>query len=140
MDIAGGSPRALTPDFDFDVDDLGWDGSRGLFFHYDDHGVTKIGWVGADGGKVADARRRLRRHTDGPAVQRRRDVGAPRAASPTRAAPSTGRPMSRIVERGGKPRSLTDLNANLLGHKQLGKVEEMHVKSSADGRESKPGS
>ena len=40
-----------------------------------------------------------------------------------------------IVDRGGKPRSLTDLNANLLGHRRLGKVEEMRVKSSADGRE-----
>ncbi len=40
-----------------------------------------------------------------------------------------------IVERGGKPRALTDLNENLLGHRKLGRVEEMHVKSSADGRD-----
>ena len=37
----------------YDADDLFWEGNRGLYFHYDDRGTTKIGWVGADGGKVS---------------------------------------------------------------------------------------
>ena len=41
----------------------------------------------------------------------------------------------QTTELGGKPRQLTHLDENLLGHKTLGKVEEIKVKSSADGRE-----
>ena len=134
MDLAGGKPRALTPDFDYDADELGWDGNRGLYFHYDDRGTTRIGWVGADGGKVdvvAD-------DFGGTAMGRPYGGGAMSSAA-GHVAYTRGteyRPGDvAIVERGGKSRVLTDLNANLLGHKALGKVEEIRVKSSADARE-----
>jgi acylaminoacyl-peptidase len=134
MDLAGSSPRVLTRNFDFDADDVAWDGNRGLAFHYDDHGMTRIGWVPADGGKVET----LADDLGGTAIGRPYAGGAMSISSGriayTRV--SEYRPADvAIVERGGKPRSLTDLNANLLGHRTLGNVEEMRVKSAADGRE-----
>jgi len=134
LDLAGGNPRALTPDFDFDVEDIGWDGDRGLFFHYDDHGKTKIGWVGAGGGKVDTLADDL-----GGTAMGRPYTGGSMSSAGSRVAYTRGseyRPADvAVIDRGGKPRTLTDLNQNLLGHKALGKVEEMRVKSSADGRE-----
>jgi dipeptidyl aminopeptidase/acylaminoacyl peptidase len=134
LDFATGKSRVLSGDFDFDIEEPRWDGNRGLFFHYDDHGKTKIGWIGADGGKVQT----LADDYGGTAMGRPYTGGAMSSAA-GRVAYTRGseyRPADvGIVERGGKARSLTDLNANLLGHKNLGKVEEMRVKSSADGRE-----
>jgi acylaminoacyl-peptidase len=121
MDLAGSSPRVLTRNFDFDADDVAWDGNRGLAFHYDDHGMTRIGWVPADGGKVET----LADDLGGTAIGRPYAGGAMSISSGriayTRV--SEYRPADvAIVERGGKPRSLTDLNANLLGHRTLGNV------------------
>jgi len=134
LDLASGKSRVLTPDFDFDIDEPSWDGNRGLFFHYDDHGKTKVGWISADGGKVQT----LADDYGGTAMGRPYTGGAMSAAA-GRVAYTRGseyRPADvGVVERGGKARWLTDLNANLLGHKRLGQVEEMRVKSSADGRE-----
>ena len=64
----------LTADVDFNIDDPSWDGDRGLFFHYDDHGTTKVGLDRRGRRQDAGARRRSRRHGDGPSVYRRRDV------------------------------------------------------------------
>jgi len=134
LDLASGKPRALTPDFDFDIEQPSWDGNRGIYFHYDDGGTTKIGWVGADGGKVQT----VADDFGGTAMGRPYGGGSMSSAA-GRVAYTRGteyRPADlAVVERGGKPRVLTDLNANLLGHKRLGKVEEIHVKSSADQRD-----
>jgi acylaminoacyl-peptidase len=134
MDVAGGKPRALTADFDYDADGLAWDGSAALVFHYDDHGKTKIGRVGADGGKVQV----LADDLGGTAMGRPYGGGAMSVAAGA-VAYTRGteyRPADvALIARGGKPRSLTAFNDTLLGHKTLGKVEEITVKSSADGRD-----
>jgi dipeptidyl aminopeptidase/acylaminoacyl peptidase len=133
-ELAGGAPRSLTPDFDFDVEDIGWDGDRGLFFHFDDHGVTKVGWIDAGGGKVQT----IADDFGGTSMGRPYSGGAMSTAA-GRVAYTRGsayRPADvAVVDRGGRARSLTDLNGNLLGHRTLGRVEEMHVRSSADGRD-----
>ncbi|GAP66672.1 peptidase [Mizugakiibacter sediminis] len=133
LDLKTGKRSALTENVDLDLEDPAWDGNRGLYVHYDDHGVTKVGWVGAGGGKVEVV-------TDdfgGTAMGRPYGGGAMSAAA-GKVAYTRGtayRPADvAVVARGGKPRVLTDLNANLLDHKRLGKVEAIDVKSSADGR------
>ena len=134
MDLDGGKPRALTADVDIDADGLAWDGNAALYFHYDDHGKTKIARIGADGGKsqvVAD-------DFGGTAMGRPYGGGAMSVAAGTVAYTrgSEYRPADvAVIARGGKPRSLTAFNATALGHKTLGKVEEITVKSSADGRD-----
>ena len=133
MNLADGKPHALTDGIDLDLDGPEWDGNRGLYFHYDERGDTKVGWISADGGKIQE----VANDFGGTAVGRPYGGGS-MSASAGRVAYTRGTKYTpsdvAVVERGGKSRVLTDLNANLLGHKTLAKVEEINVKSSADGR------
>ncbi len=133
LDLASGEPRNLTGDFDFDIEQPGWDGNRGLYFHYDDAGTTRIGWISADGGEV----RQVADDFGGTAMGRPYGGGSMSVAA-GRVAYTRGtalRPADvAVVARGSDARVLTDLNANLLGHTRLGEVTPIHVKSSADSR------
>jgi acylaminoacyl-peptidase len=133
MDLAGGKPRVVTSDADLDAESLAWDGDGALVFHYDERGITKIGRIGANGGKVetiADdfGGTSMGRPYPGGALS----VGAGRIAY-TRG--TTYKPADVAVVEHGTSRVLTDLDANLLDHRALGEVEAMRVKSSADGRD-----
>lgn len=133
-DADGGKARSLTDGFDYNIDAIEWDGNRGLWLQFDDHGRGRIGWIAASGGSVE----RLADDLGGTAVGRPYTGGefsssAGRVAY-TRAAPDAPANLA-VVERKGKSRVLTDLDANLLGHTTLGAVEEITVKSSADGRD-----
>ncbi len=135
LDLASSRSRDLTPAFDRAVQAPGWDANgKGLYFAYDDRGVSHIGHVALDGGRidtVAD-------DFGGTAIGRPYPGGAMSVAA-GRVAYTRGtaeRPADvALVARGGAPRVLTDLNANLLDHRVLGSVETLWVKSSADGRE-----
>ena len=133
LDLANGKSSALTADADIDVEQPAWDGNGALYFAYDDHGITKVAHVGAHGGKidvVAD-------DFGGTQIGRPYSGGAMSGAA-GRVAYTRGDvqhpPDVAIVSQGAKSKKLTDLDANLLDHKTLGKVEEINVKSSADGR------
>src|SRR6185295_8882816 len=97
------------------------------------HGQTKIGWISAGGGKVDTVADDL----GGTAMGRPYNGGAKSVAA-GRVAYTRGNEYRSadvaIVTRGSKARSLTDLNANLLDHKTLGRVETISYPSSADGR------
>lgn len=134
LDLDGGHSRELTTDFDFDIEDPGWDGNRGLYFHYDDAGTSRIGWIGARGGAV----KAIADDFGGTAMGRPYPGGAMSVADGqvayTRG--TSERPADvAVVSKGGKSRVLTNLNGNLLGHKRLGVITPITVKSSADGRE-----
>ncbi|MGE3731931.1 MAG: prolyl oligopeptidase family serine peptidase, partial [Lysobacterales bacterium] len=133
LDLVSGKSRVLSADFDFSIEAPVWDGNRGLWFQYDDHGRTRIGWIAASGGKV----RSLADDLGGTAVGRPYGGGSKSAAA-GRVAYTRGseyRPAEvAVLDRNGRARTLTDLNANLLGHRRLGRVEEISVTSSADGR------
>ena len=52
LDLASGETRVLTASLDRGVDNPQWDGDRGVFFTFDDHGETKVGWIAARGGTI----------------------------------------------------------------------------------------
>ena len=128
-----GNARALTDGFDYSIDAAAWDGNRGLWLQFDDHGRTVLGWISASGGKVERIAEDLggieigRPYTGGDFSAAAGKVAYTRG---TTAAPSN----LGVVARNGKARVLTDLAGNLLEHRKLGQVEEITVKSSADGR------
>ncbi|MBN8481095.1 MAG: S9 family peptidase [Xanthomonadales bacterium] len=126
-------PRVLAADVDHDITDAQWDGDRGLWLQFDERGRSRIGWIDAGGGAihaVAD-------DVGGTAMGRPYTSGGFSAAG-GRVAYTRGteyRPADvAVVERRGKPRVLTDLGANLLDHRELGRISEITVPSSADGR------
>jgi acylaminoacyl-peptidase len=130
LDLATGSTRVLTGALDRGVENPMWDGDRGIFFHFDDHGETKVGWIAANGGNAET----LASDFGGTSLGRPYTGGAMHAAG-GRAAYTRNDPTRpadlAVVSRGAKARRLTDLNANLLAHRELGKVEALEWKSPA---------
>jgi acylaminoacyl-peptidase len=134
MEADGSGARLLLEGFDEDALEPLWasDG-RSLFFLHDERGVRKISSATLDG-----RRRELasglggtdlgRPYTSGSYSVSRGGVLAFTTTSPQR-------PADVAVASGGAARTLTQLNEELLGHKQLGAVQELSWESSHDGRE-----
>ncbi|WCL54221.1 S9 family peptidase [Gimibacter soli] len=134
MDLSGGKPQALTDDLDRGINDFEWalDG-KSLYVSYDDHGKALVANVDLKGKRSV--------LTDELGGQ---SIGRPYTSGEFVAVPGgvvitmerTDRPADlALVGKGGKPKLLTALNEDLLGHKTLGKVEELSFKSSVDGRD-----
>ena len=131
----GSDARAITGDLDRDAADPVWapDG-RGIFFKYDDEGNTKVAHTTLDG-EV----RVLAESLGGTSYGRPYAGGSFSVSKQGRFAYTSGtptRPADVVV--GGRDESgtkrLTSLNADLLGRRQLGRVEELWWDSSYDGR------
>jgi dipeptidyl aminopeptidase/acylaminoacyl peptidase len=133
-DANAGNAQSLTDGFDYSIGAIAWDGDRGLWLQFDDHGRGRIGWIALSGGKVE----RIADDLGGTEIGRPYTSGDFSAAA-GRVAYTSGTTESpadlAVAARGGKPRTLTHLTANLLDHMQLGKTTEISVKSSAGGRE-----
>ncbi len=131
----GSDARALTADLDRDAANPVWapDG-RGIFFDYDSEGNTKLAHANLDG-----EIRVLAESLGGTSYGRPYGGGSFSVSQQGRFAYTFGtltHPADVVV--GGRDESgttrLTWLNADLLGHRQLGKVEELWWDSSHDGR------
>ncbi|MBC8351682.1 MAG: S9 family peptidase [Planctomycetes bacterium] len=135
MDRDGSNKTPLTDAFDRDIQSPVWrkDG-QGLFVKYDDSGDTKVGFVDLSGNV-----RELAHHLGGTTIGRPYSSGSFSVASDGRIAFTITRPHHpadvAVAGRDGRIHRLLDLNQDLLGHKQLGKVEEFHYKSGFDDRE-----
>ncbi len=134
MNRDGGNQRVLTGDLDRDVSRPVWavDGS-GVYFQFDDHGNTKIAFAGLDG-KV----RVIAENLGGTSLGRPYgggsfSLGKQRLAF-TRTRPDHPAGVA-IVEADGEAKEVTHLNRDILGHRQLGRVEEIRYLSSFDKRE-----
>ena len=128
-----GEVRELAADLDRDVQNPTWsrDGRR-IYFQYDDQGTTRVaecdlsgrvtnlvddlggeGWSRPYGGGSFSVAR------DGSIAYSANDVLDPAQVG---------------IHDGGKSRRLTELNAELLAGRELGKVEEIWSTTPADGR------
>ena len=131
--VDGSDAQALTAGIDLNIDAVAWDGDRGLWLQFDERGRSRIGWIAAGGGAIQP----VADDVGGTSMGRPYTSGNLSAAA-GRVAYTRGteyRPADvAVVERRGKPHVLTDLDANLLDHRELGKVSAIEVASSADGR------
>ncbi|MFB3077617.1 MAG: prolyl oligopeptidase family serine peptidase, partial [Lysobacterales bacterium] len=132
MDTDGGKPRELLSEFDRGVSSAEWasDG-KGIYFSYDDKGLTKLAHVSLRG-KLTDISAELgglslsRPYTGAQfAVGGRNTYAFTRGTATSPADIASGRGT-------GKAKRLTDVNANLLPHRQLAAVAEIWLKSSYD--------
>ncbi len=135
MDRDGGGRRALAAGLDRSVADPVWDAAgEGVFFRYGDRGDTKIAYA-----PLAGEVRVLAEHLGGTSLGRPYGGGS-FTVSPggvvayTHARPD--RPADVAVWRSGEQvRRVTDLNRDLLGHRDLGAIEEIWFASSHDQRQ-----
>ncbi len=131
----GSGRHELLADLDRDIEDPQWsaDGKR-LFFRYDDRGNTVLAATDL-GGELEQLALGLAGTTLGrPYAGSDFAVGGGDRFAYT--AGDTSRPADIAVGRrgGDGTRKLTALNENLLAHRDLARVEERWVTSSADGR------
>jgi acylaminoacyl-peptidase len=134
MEADGSGPRLVMPSFDEDVLEPRWasDG-RSLFFMHDERGVRKISSATLEG-----RTRELASGLGGTDLGRPYTSGSysvSRAGALAFTLNSPQRPADVALASGAAARRLTQLNEDLLGHKQLGAVQELTWESSHDGRE-----
>ena len=135
MDSDGANSRLISGDMDQSIDDLAWaPDSKGLIVQYDESGETRIARLSLSGGLDV-----LADNTGGTSLGRPYSGGSFSVANNGAVAFNQASPQRpaelAIVDKRGQGRLLTHLNDDLLGHKTLGKVEELHVASSFDGRD-----
>ena len=128
-----GEIRELAADLDRDARNPVWsrDG-RSLYFEYDDHGTTRVAAVDLSG-RVSNLIDDLggegwSRPYGGGSFSVARDGTIAYTANQALA------PADVAVLDQGKTRRLTELNAELLGQRELGRVEEIWGTSAVDGR------
>lgn len=134
--LESGERRLLTGDLDRGVVRARWaDDGRQLYIQYDDQGDTRIARVSLDGAITPIAS-----GIGGTAFGRPYSGGSFDVSSRGDLAwtMTTTQDLANIawLKKGQRtPRQLTDLNADLLDHRQLASVTEMWFESSADGRQ-----
>ncbi|WP_268408673.1 S9 family peptidase [Alteromonas sp. a30] len=134
MNIDGSNKRLLTADLDRTIEALKWaKNSRGVYIQYDDLGKGKVAYQPLKG-----KRKVLIENLGGKAYGRPYgggdfDVSENGTIAFTHSLPT--RPADVAINVKGKTSRLTALNEDALGHKTLGKVEEIWYKSSADNRD-----
>ncbi len=135
MNPDGSGRKILTADLDRSVEDIHWDkDGKGLYLLYDDKGNTKIAYVDLNGKlkKLAD-------NLGGNSIGRPYGGGSFSVSLNGRVAYTYTTPYhpAELAVFGPKMKlkKITDLNKDVLGERELGKVEEVWYKSSVDGRD-----
>ena len=135
MDLASGESRSLTADLDRSVSDIQWSAdSKSVWIRYNDLGMARIAEVDLKGNlKQADV------VLGGTALGRPYTSGAFSVGGKDRIAYTLGRddrPADLALMRSGKPAlQLTDLNSDVMGQREMSRVERMVWPSSHDGLE-----
>jgi dipeptidyl aminopeptidase/acylaminoacyl peptidase len=135
MDIDGANSSLISGGLDRNVDAFQWaSDSKGLIIQYDDGGETLIAHLSLSGDL-----RQLADNTGGTSLGRPYGGGSFSVANNGAIAFNQASPQRpaelAIMDKRGESRLLTGLNEDLLAHKTLGKIEELHVASSVDGRD-----
>ncbi len=135
MDADGGNPRWQKQTLDRDLRDIRWHAnSRDVYFLYENHGELLLGTDSLSGESHVKIANDVGGATVGsPSNRGSYTTSVDGSIAYTKA--SEDRPADVVFRaKGGEVRQLTDLNADLLNHRQLGKKEEIWFESSFDGR------
>ncbi|CUA86619.1 S9 family peptidase [Pseudidiomarina woesei] len=131
MDINGGTPKLMTSELDYSVDSVKWSAdSRGVYYSYDREGKGHIAYQNLNG------KRRVLTDSMGGLTYTRPYSGGSFDVSKdgdlvfTMASPY--RPADLMLQTSKLKRKLTALNEDALGHKELGRIEEIWYDSSHD--------
>ena len=133
MSNDGKNIRNISKKFNRNISNINWsEDGKGLFFQYDDKGVTKLAYISSSG-KVNDMVSQL----GGMSLGRPYSGGTYSVSENGRYAYTFGsvhNPSDLAVGYNKSFKRLTFLNKDLFDHKQLGDVEEVWFTSSFDDR------
>ncbi len=135
MNADGSDKRTLVNELDRSIGSIAWNGrSSGLYFQYNDHGDTKIGFTSLTGKS-----RVVTTNVGGVSIGRPYSGGSFTVSNNNKVAFTHGtayRPSELAIVEGSRDANvLTAFNASLMNHRDLGQVEELWYKSSVDGRD-----
>lgn len=134
MPAGGGAARNLTQGFDRPVAQPVWaEDGRSVYVVYNEEGVTRVAQIPVNGG----APKTVVREIGGTRLYLPSAGGNYSAEKGVIAYTSlyADRPAGLAINRGGKTIASLDFNADWRRGKQIGKLEEIRYKSSADGRD-----
>lgn len=134
--MAGGEPRVLTAGLDRTVHTIRWaPGSDGVYFAYDSEGVTRLAYVNMDG-DIREMGGDLSGNSGYSAYGGNASftVSENGRVAAVRTGAETAEDISVHAGRGNWQR-ITDVNGDLFGQREIGRVEEITYTSSVDGRE-----
>jgi len=133
MDANGDNIKLVSDGFDRNISNINWkDDGKGLYFQYDNEGMTKIAYISLSG-KVRD----IVDEIGGLSLGRPYSGGTYTISENGRYAFTYGNvynPADLAVGYNGSKNRLTKLNDDLFRYKSLGKVEEVWYSSSYDGK------
>ncbi len=133
LELDSGNVNQLSNNFDRSVADYAWAGKGDFVIQYDDHGKRKLAKMTTKG-KVSDITDALSGTTLGrPYISGEFSMANNGVLAYTHG--SSQRPADLGIVRKGKSEVVSAINEDILGHKQLGKVHELTVKSQFDGQE-----
>jgi dipeptidyl aminopeptidase/acylaminoacyl peptidase len=135
MNSDGSNKRPLLRELDRSIDDIAWNNrSDGLYFQYNDHGDTRVGFTSLTGKP-----RVVVSNVGGGSIGRPYSGGSFSVSNNQKIAFTHGTPYRpselAVVNRRGDVNVITSFNKNLMDYRSLGKVEELWYKSSIDGRD-----
>jgi dipeptidyl aminopeptidase/acylaminoacyl peptidase len=135
MDIDGSNSRLISAELDRNIDAIAWSAdNKGLVIQYDDSGESQIAHLSLSG--VLNV---LATNVGGTSLGRPYAGGSFSVANSGLIAFNQASPQRpaelAVMDKRGKNRLLTHLNDDLLGHKTLGQVEEIHINSGFDKRD-----
>ncbi|WP_353777383.1 prolyl oligopeptidase family serine peptidase [Winogradskyella sp. 3972H.M.0a.05] len=135
MNSDGSQRKLISGNLDRSVSNITWDKQgKGLYFIYDDKGNTKIAHISL-GGTV----KTIASDVGGTTLGRPYASGSYSVSNDGTIAYTETRPEFpaelAVVSQKNKSSRITNLNEDILGHRTLGKVEEIWYKSSYDGRD-----
>ena len=136
LDKPGDTPRRLAASLDRSVSSPTWAAdSSGLFFQYDDHGITRIGFVTL---KKPDQVTQVATNIGGTTIGRPYTSGSFSVSRLGTIAYTQTRPEYpaevAIARRDRPARLITRLNHDLFSQRQLARTEPLTYKSTFDGR------
>ncbi|WP_204344367.1 S9 family peptidase [Psychroserpens algicola] len=134
MNTDGSNRRIISSALDESVSNISWDNSgKGLYFTYDFKGNSKIAYI-TTSGKIT----KLADNLGGTTLGRPYASGSYAVANNGTLVYTQTRPEYpadlAIIQNKKAPKLITSLNADVLGHRELGTTEEVWYTSSVDGR------
>ena len=134
MNSDGSNRKVISKNLDTSISNISWDtAGKGLYCTFDEKGNSKVAYISTSGKLV-----KLADNLGGTTIGRPYASGSYSVANNGTLVYTQSRPEYpaelAVIENKKVSKLITNLNQDVLGHRELGKTEEVWYKSSYDGR------